>query len=45
MSSERPLASFLDQGLQEAQSLLVLDLAKCTRCDECTKACADTHRG
>ncbi len=42
---QRPLASFLDQGLQEAQSLLVLDLVKCTRCDECTKACADTHQG
>ena len=28
-----------------AQSLLVLDLEKCTRCDECTKACADTHDG
>ena len=40
-----PLASFLDQGLMEAQSLLVLDLTKCTRCDECTKACADTHQG
>ena len=39
------LAEFLDQGLQEAQSLLVLDLEKCTRCDECTKACADSHDG
>ncbi len=39
------LDSFLSQGLQEAQSLLVLDLHKCTRCDECTKACADTHEG
>lgn len=36
---------FLDQGLYLAQSLLVLDLDRCTRCDECTKACADTHDG
>jgi CRP-like cAMP-binding protein/Fe-S-cluster-containing dehydrogenase component len=42
---ETPLDAFLDQGLMEAQSLLVLDLVKCTRCDECTKACADTHQG
>jgi Fe-S-cluster-containing hydrogenase component 2 len=39
------LGDFLDQGLMNAQSLLVLDLEKCTRCDECTKACADTHQG
>ena len=32
-------------GLFHANSLLVLDLEKCTRCDECTKACADTHGG
>jgi CRP-like cAMP-binding protein/Fe-S-cluster-containing hydrogenase component 2 len=38
-------ANFLDQGLFNAQSLLVLDLERCTRCDECTKACADTHDG
>lgn len=36
---------FLEQGLFNAQSLLVLDLESCTRCDECTKACADTHDG
>ena len=40
-----PLGDFLGQGLFEAQSLLVLDLEKCTRCDECTKACADAHNG
>ncbi|HWE36325.1 MAG TPA: cyclic nucleotide-binding domain-containing protein [Isosphaeraceae bacterium] len=40
-----PLADFLNQGLMNAQSLLVLDLEKCTRCDECTKACADSHDG
>jgi CRP-like cAMP-binding protein len=39
------LVGFLEQGLQEAAHLLVLDLEKCTRCDECTKACADTHEG
>jgi CRP-like cAMP-binding protein/Fe-S-cluster-containing hydrogenase component 2 len=40
-----PLGEFLTQGLFEAQSLLVLDLEKCTRCDECTKACSDSHDG
>ena len=44
-SLNRPLAEFLDQGLFEAQRLLVLDLESCTRCDECTRACADTHGG
>ncbi len=36
---------FVEQGLYNAQSLLVLDLESCTRCDECTKACADAHDG
>jgi Fe-S-cluster-containing hydrogenase component 2 len=40
-----PLGDFLTQGLMNAQSLLVLDLEKCTRCDECTKACSDSHEG
>jgi CRP-like cAMP-binding protein/Fe-S-cluster-containing dehydrogenase component len=44
-AQQKPLEAFLDQGLMNAQSLLVLDLVKCTRCDECTKACADTHQG
>ena len=40
-----PLKDFLARGLSDAQNLLVLDLNKCTRCDECVKACADSHDG
>src|SRR5262249_4005459 len=41
----RSMGEFVRQGLMNAQSLLVLDLTKCSRCDECTKACSDAHFG
>ncbi len=35
----------LSQGLVEGSSVLVIDLNRCTRCDDCVRACADTHSG
>ncbi|HUE03702.1 MAG TPA: cyclic nucleotide-binding domain-containing protein [Bryobacteraceae bacterium] len=34
---------FLTQELMQGQNLLLLDLDRCTRCDECVKACVATH--
>lgn len=42
---EDRMSDFVQQGLFQGQNLLVLDLESCTRCDECTKACADAHDG
>ena len=35
----------LDKGLVEGNSILVMNLDVCTRCDDCVRACADTHGG
>jgi Fe-S-cluster-containing hydrogenase component 2 len=35
----------LAKGLTQANSVLVIDLETCTRCDDCVRACASTHGG
>ena len=37
------LEQFLDQGLFEGQKLLVIDLEKCVRCDDCVRGCVRAH--
>jgi len=37
------VAEYVEQGLYEGQSILVLDMDLCTRCDECTKGCIREH--
>ncbi len=37
------LNDYFAQGLYEGQSLLVLDMDLCTRCDECTRGCVEQH--
>jgi Fe-S-cluster-containing hydrogenase component 2 len=39
----RVLDQYVEQGLYEGQSILVLDLDNCTRCDACTKGCVEQH--
>jgi CRP-like cAMP-binding protein/Fe-S-cluster-containing hydrogenase component 2 len=34
---------FEELGLIQGQRLMLIDLDRCTRCDECVKACVNTH--
>ena len=37
------LEQFLEQDLMQGQDVLLLDLDRCVRCDECVEACLATH--
>ena len=47
---DNPLASSVlqftaESGLIHGESVLLIDLERCTRCDECVRGCADAHGG
>ena len=35
----------MDTGLIHGESVLLIDLSTCTRCDECVRGCAEAHGG
>ena len=41
----RYLQLAMDTGLINGESVLLIDLNTCTRCDDCVRGCADTHGG
>jgi CRP-like cAMP-binding protein/Fe-S-cluster-containing hydrogenase component 2 len=43
--SAQYLQMAMDTGLIHGESVLLIDLSTCTRCDDCVRACADTHGG
>ncbi|MDA1095075.1 MAG: cyclic nucleotide-binding domain-containing protein [Acidobacteria bacterium] len=43
--SAQYLQMAMDSGLIHGESVLLIDLNTCTRCDDCVRACSDTHGG
>jgi CRP-like cAMP-binding protein/Fe-S-cluster-containing hydrogenase component 2 len=43
--TSRYLQMAMDTGLIHGESVLLIDLNTCTRCDDCVRACAETHGG
>ena len=43
MNPNALVEEYTNQGLYEGRSVLVLDLDRCTRCDECTRGCVQRH--
>ncbi|MAT92757.1 MAG: cyclic nucleotide-binding protein [Halioglobus sp.] len=43
--SARTIGFLMDQGLGEATNALIIDETLCVGCDNCEKACAETHGG
>lgn len=41
--SDISIEEFLEQDLVQGQNLLLFDLDRCTRCDDCVQACVATH--
>jgi CRP-like cAMP-binding protein/Fe-S-cluster-containing dehydrogenase component len=44
-TSAEYLQMAMDTGLIHGESVLLIDLSTCTRCDECVRGCADAHEG
>ena len=44
-NSSEYLQMAMDTGLIHGESVLLIDLSTCTRCDECVRGCSDAHEG
>lgn len=43
LDSNAPPKNVEDLGLLQGQNLMLIDLTRCTRCDQCVDACVDAH--